>query len=90
MQRPTFCGQFSEDGQRFFSACQGRLSPISLSCSPISFLDYFIRLFDTSSPRSFNRVAEIEAEDVGWSILDTALSPDKNSLAYSTWSDCSK
>jgi hypothetical protein len=23
MTRPTFCGQFSEDGHRFFSACQG-------------------------------------------------------------------
>jgi len=23
MPRATFCGQFSEDGQRFYSACQG-------------------------------------------------------------------
>ena len=37
-----------------------------------------------------HRLAEIEVEDVGWSILDTALSPDRNSVAYSTWSDCSK
>jgi hypothetical protein len=25
MTRPTFCGQFSDDGQRFISACQGCL-----------------------------------------------------------------
>jgi len=23
MTKPTFCGQFSDDGQRFISACQG-------------------------------------------------------------------
>ena len=23
MSTPTFCGQFSDDGQRFISACQG-------------------------------------------------------------------
>ncbi len=74
MTRPTFCGQFSDDGQRFISACQ----------------DYCIRLYDTSSSRTFTRLEEIEVEDVGWSILDTALSPDGNKVAYSTWSDCSK
>ncbi|CAF3362056.1 unnamed protein product [Rotaria sp. Silwood1] len=71
MRRPTFCGQFSEDGQRFFSACQ----------------DYCIRLYDTTT-RTFSQQAEIGAEEVGWSILDTALSPDRNSIAYATWSDC--
>ncbi|CAF1031419.1 unnamed protein product [Rotaria sordida] len=71
MTRPAFCGQFSEDGQRFFSACQ----------------DYCIRLYDTTS-RMFHQQAEIVAEEVGWSILDTALSPDRNSIAYGTWSDC--
>ncbi|CAF0795113.1 unnamed protein product [Rotaria sp. Silwood1] len=70
MTKPTFCGQFSDDGQRFISACQ----------------DYCIRLYDTSSSRTFNRLAEIELEGVGWSVLDTALSPDRNSVAYSTWS----
>jgi len=53
-------------------------------------LDNCIRLYDTSSSRTFNRLAEIEVDDVGWSILDTALSPDRTSVAYSTWSDCSK
>jgi hypothetical protein len=53
------------------------------------FLDYCIRLYDTSSSRTFNRLAVVAADAVGWSILDTALSPDRNSIAYSTWSDCS-
>ncbi|CAF3782523.1 unnamed protein product [Adineta steineri] len=70
--RPTFCGQFSDDGQCFISACQ----------------DTCIRLYDTSTSRTFNRLAEIEVDDVGWSILDTALSPDRTSIAYSTWSHC--
>ncbi len=52
-------------------------------------LDNCIRLYDTSSSRTFNCLAEIAVDDVGWSILDTALSPDRNSVAYSTWSDCS-
>lgn len=71
MARPTFCGQFSEDGQRFFSACQ----------------DQNIRLYDTSNSRTFKNLTEIPVDDVGWSILDTALSPDRNSVAYSTWSE---
>ncbi|UJR15739.1 hypothetical protein I4U23_002674 [Adineta vaga] len=72
MTRPTFCGQFSDDGQRFISACQ----------------DNSIRLYDTSSSKTFVQLSEIEAIEVGWSILDTALSPDRAQIAYSTWSDC--
>jgi len=53
-------------------------------------LDYCIRLYDTTSSRTFQRLAEHPVDDVGWSILDTALSPDRNTVAYSTWSDCSK
>ncbi|CAF3777823.1 unnamed protein product [Rotaria socialis] len=70
MTKPTFCGQFSDDGQRFISACQ----------------DYSIRIYDTSTFRTFDRLAEIELDDVGWSILDTTLSTDRNSVVYSTWS----
>jgi len=68
----TFCGQFSDDGQRFISACQ----------------DFCIRVYDTSSSQQFKLVSEIHADDIGWSILDTALSNDRSSLSYSTWSDC--
>ena len=53
-------------------------------------LDQYIRLYDASSSSSFQKLAEILVEDVGWSILDTALSPDRTSVAYSTWSDSSE
>lgn len=91
MTRPTFCGQFSDDGQRFISASQGLFVFLSLLLFIIFliFLDYCIRLYDTSTSKTFNRLAEIEVDDVGWSILDTALSPDRMNVAYSTWSDCS-
>ena len=89
MDSPTFCGQFSDDGQRFISACQGCLAVRCSVSHPTFSLDYFIRLYDTSSSRTFSLLAEIEVDDVGWSILDTALSPDRRSVAYSTWSDCS-
>jgi len=46
-------------------------------------------LYDTPSSRRFDRRAEILVEDVGWAILDTALAPNGNHVAYSTWSDCS-
>ena len=89
MTRPTFCGQFSDDGQRFISACQGMLIRHGWHAGSSDFSDYCIRLYDTSSSKTFERLAEIVVEDVGWSILDTALSPDRTSVAYSTWSDCS-
>lgn len=92
MRSPTFCGQFSEDGQRFFSACQGWFErKISLIFHLfLIHLDQFIRLYDTTISSSFQKLAEILVEDVGWSILDTALSPDRTSVAYSTWSENSK
>ena len=31
-------------------------------------------------------MTEYELDEVGWAILDTALSPDRSSVAYSTWS----
>ncbi|CAF1415390.1 unnamed protein product [Adineta ricciae] len=72
MPRSTFCGQFSEDGQRFLSACQ----------------DNCLRVFDTTSSKTFQRAEEIPVDEVGWAILDTALSPNRTHIAYSTWSDC--
>ncbi|KAK6628672.1 hypothetical protein RUM43_002487 [Polyplax serrata] len=44
--------------------------------------DRLIRLFDTSKGK-FSLVKTITAKDVGWSILDVAISPDGNYLAYS-------
>ncbi|KAK3576381.1 hypothetical protein CHS0354_018929 [Potamilus streckersoni] len=49
--------------------------------------DQFIRIYDTSG-ETFDLTKEIRARDIGWSVLDTAFSPDGNYLAYSSWSDC--
>ena len=51
--------------------------------------DQKIRLYDTSCDK--NRLTrEILALNVGWSVLDTALSPDNRHLIYSSWCDYSK
>jgi len=48
--------------------------------------DRKLRIYD-SSRESFNLKQTIEARDVGWSILDVAVSPDGEHLVYSSWSD---
>ncbi|XP_069113870.1 DDB1- and CUL4-associated factor 11-like [Argopecten irradians] len=49
--------------------------------------DQHIRIYDTTKG-NFNLLKTIRAKDVGWSILDTAFSPDGNYVIYSSWSDC--
>lgn len=49
--------------------------------------DQYIRVYDTTND-GFQHIKSIRARDVGWSILDTAFSPDGNYLIYSSWSDC--
>eukprot|EP00794_Sanderia_malayensis_P019186 gene19186-21108_t len=49
--------------------------------------DQHIRLFDTTNG-GFKLFRDIHAKDVGWSIVDTAYSPDQRFLIYSSWSDC--
>ncbi|XP_012938575.1 DDB1- and CUL4-associated factor 11 isoform X2 [Aplysia californica] len=49
--------------------------------------DQHLRVYDTSDDE-FKVIKCIRARDVGWSILDTAFSPDGRYAAYSSWSDC--
>jgi len=49
--------------------------------------DRYVRLYDTEKGK-FKLLQSIQANDVGWSILDTALSPEGTHLVYSSWSDC--
>ncbi|XP_041376385.1 DDB1- and CUL4-associated factor 11-like [Gigantopelta aegis] len=49
--------------------------------------DQYIRIYDTTNEQ-FRLFKVIRARDVGWSVLDTAFSPDGNFLIYSSWSDC--
>ena len=46
-----------------------------------------IRVYDTRRER-FKLFHTIEPRDVGWSVLDVAVSPDGKDLVYSSWSDC--
>lgn len=48
--------------------------------------DRQIRIYDTSYGR-FKKFNSLHALDVGWSVLDTAFSPDGCYLVYSSWSD---
>lgn len=48
--------------------------------------DRYIRLYSTSGP-SFKLNQTIQARDVGWSVLDTAFSPDGCWVVYTSWSE---
>ncbi|RWS27205.1 DDB1- and CUL4-associated factor 11-like isoform X2, partial [Leptotrombidium deliense] len=49
--------------------------------------DCIIRLYDTRNG-SFTLIKTVWARDVGWSILDTDISPDGRHFIYSSWSEC--
>ncbi|CAG2062716.1 unnamed protein product, partial [Timema podura] len=49
--------------------------------------DRNLRVYDTEHGK-FDLLKVIQARDVGWSILDTAISPDGNYVVYSSWSEC--
>ncbi|XP_012140236.2 DDB1- and CUL4-associated factor 11 [Megachile rotundata] len=49
--------------------------------------DKFLRLYQTHDGE-FVEFKTVRARDVGWSILDTAFSPDGNYIVYSSWSEC--
>ncbi|XP_015585842.1 DDB1- and CUL4-associated factor 11 isoform X2 [Cephus cinctus] len=49
--------------------------------------DRCLRLYHTHNG-NFLEFKKISARDVGWSILDTAFSPDGNYIVYSSWSEC--
>lgn len=51
--------------------------------------DCNIRIYDTQRER-FRLMKTIWARDVGWSILDTAISPDGRHFIYSSWSESGK
>ena len=75
----VFCGSHSKEGDWFMSACQ----------------DQKIRLYNTRKFKKDENNArtvmvlerQIQARNVGWSVLDVALSPDNCHLIYSSWCD---
>ncbi|KAH0535208.1 DDB1- and CUL4-associated factor 11 isoform X1 [Cotesia glomerata] len=48
--------------------------------------DNLLRIYNTQDGE-FHEYKKIFAQNVSWSILDTAFSPDGNYIAYSSWSD---
>lgn len=83
----VFCGQYTKDGRVLITACQDQR---------IRFYD-MTKAFDAGrtkdlsfGPRSTAEpFRSVEAKDVGWSILDVAVSPDGRHAIYSSWSDYS-
>lgn len=53
------------------------------------FIDRQLCLYYTHNG-TFDKCKKIEAENVGWSILDIAFSPDNRHIAYSTWAESGK
>jgi WD repeat-containing protein 23 len=58
-------------------------------CSVFFSADRNLRLYQTTEGK-FEMLKIILARDVGWSVLDTAFSPDGNYVVYSSWSECRK
>ena len=63
-----YSGQFSEDGNFFFSCSQ----------------DFRVRMYDTSNPYSWRHYKTVLYPHGSWTITDATLSPDNKYLAYST------
>ena len=63
-----YSGQFSEDGNFFFSCAQ----------------DFKVRMYDTSNPYDWRYYKTVVYPYGQWTITDASLSPDNKWLAYSS------
>ena len=63
-----YSGQFSEDGNFFFSCAQ----------------DFKVRMYDTSNPYNWRYYKTVVYPYGQWTITDASLSPDNKWLAYSS------
>ena len=63
-----YSGQFSDDGNFFFSCAQ----------------DFKVRMYDTSNPYSWKYYKTVIYPYGQWTITDATLSPDNKYLAYSS------
>ncbi|XP_046454954.1 DDB1- and CUL4-associated factor 11-like isoform X2 [Daphnia pulex] len=79
---PNKFKQVANCNHKMFCGTYSKDGNIFLSASQ----DRVIRVFDTSKG-GFDCIRKIPARDVGWSILDTAFSPDGRSIIYSSWSE---
>lgn len=65
---PVYSGQFSDDGNFFFSANK----------------DYKVRMYDTSNPYKWRYYKTVEYPFGQWTLTDASLSPDNKYLAYTS------
>lgn len=63
-----YSGQFSDDGNFFFSCAQ----------------DFKVRLYDTSNPYKWRYYKTVVYPYGQWTITDASLSPDNKYIAYSS------
>ncbi|KAL4912389.1 WD40-repeat-containing domain protein [Aspergillus aurantiobrunneus] len=63
-----YSGQFSDDGNFFFSCAQ----------------DFKVRMYDTSNPYEWRYYKTVDYPLGSWTITDATLSPDNRFLAYSS------
>ncbi|KAL4942196.1 hypothetical protein BDV06DRAFT_192672 [Aspergillus oleicola] len=63
-----YSGQFSDDGNFFFSCAQ----------------DFKVRMYDTSNPYQWKYYKTVDYPLGSWTITDATLSPDNKFLAYSS------
>ncbi|PGH26657.1 hypothetical protein AJ80_01603 [Polytolypa hystricis UAMH7299] len=63
-----YSGQFSDDGNFFFSCAQ----------------DFKVRMYDTSNPYDWKYYKTVDYPFGQWTITDASLSPDNRFLAYSS------
>ena len=63
-----YSGQFSDDGNFFFSCAQ----------------DFKVRMYDTSNPYKWKYYKTVNYPFGQWTITDATLSPDNRYLAYSS------
>src|SRR5687767_497923 len=92
----VFCGQYTKDGRVLITACQDQRIRF-YDMTKLADAGYVkTRSTGTSNglsnaePSSNLQFHSVEAKDVGWSILDVAVSPDGRHAVYSSWSDYSK
>ena len=64
----AYSGQFSDDGNFFFSCTQ----------------NFKVRMYDTSNPYEWKYYKAVDYPFGQWTITDATLSPDNRSLAYSS------
>ncbi len=82
---PNHRRQLARFGQKVFCGTYSRCGSVFMSACQ----DQNIRIYDTSDG-NFGLMKTIRARNVGWSVLDTALSPDSAHLVYSSWCDYSE